>query len=850
MISLAPSYLNSLKGRFTLFALTMALLVVAVSVVGHQNVKKISKETEVNFIHRNQLSIAINAIRSDLFEAYKALDAFLLDSTRTQSRDQAFYWLDQSIDRSTDLQSHAWFSIRNQESTIELVSNKLKSLKIAIKHLAQSKTQTGKQYPALGQGRSGLEQSQTQFNQAINTALKETKAAGYSNRNAKVYQGLVETRYVWNQMVSDFRLYLANRLGSYNLGGLKAQEKNIDKLYRELIASMQQLDFQSSNGLLGKKSKEALETLHRNSGRWHKNFSELKNTKKGQWRADAALIKEQIEPRLEEISRLLQMVDIQIKDTASRDFRTLTDVATLQTRILFVIASFGIIFLALTTVSLSRMVFKPIDAIAQALKAEAFGKEAQLPAARSEETQQLVDAFTEMRNQIRVRQNQLEYQALHDDLTKLPNRALLHDRMNHAIHVARRTHQHLSLLMMDLDGFKEVNDTLGHHVGDRLLTEVGKRLKHSLREMDTVARLGGDEFAILLPNTDAEQAKVTSEKILKEMASTIVVDEINLYVNASIGIANYPENGKDGSTLLQHADVAMYNAKRNKSGLSYYDSKNDEHSVGRLSLMSDLHNAIEQSNLELNYQPKFNMDSGTVVSVEALLRWEHPKFGAIPPDQIVSLAEQTKLINPLTQWIIKTATAQCAAWQKIGFDFGMAINLSAHNLKDPELPEHIKKCLKDQDLSAGQIILEITESSMMAHPAQVIETLKVLDKTGVRLAIDDFGTGFSSLTYLNQLPVDELKIDKSFIIDLEKNDNNKLIVRSTIELAHELGLTVVAEGVETPQIYRSLSSLGCDCAQGYFLSPPLKVSHLEKWLRTDSDIISQEIQKIQSAQNQ
>ncbi|MDH5326117.1 MAG: EAL domain-containing protein [Gammaproteobacteria bacterium] len=829
----------------------MGVLVVAVALVGHQNVRRISQDTETNFIHRSELSYSINGIRSDLFESYKAMDAFLFDATRKEYITQAFLWLDKALERSTALEQHVWFVVRGQTNVMQQVSHGLHSLRLDMDHLFQTRMDAAVQFPALGVGRSTLGPSQQHFSTALTLAMNEIKESGYNNRNSVAYRGFVETRYLWHQVISVFRLYLANRLGSYNEEGLKQQEHAIETLYSQLEQSIQHLNALDKKGRLGFQASEALKTMRDKMQQWHQGFQQVKTIHSGAWRADAELIQERIEPHLENISRLLQLVDIEIKDTAGKDFRTLSDVAGLQTQILFIIASFGLVFLFLSALSLRRLIFHPIDAITQALKAEAFGHDVTLPVPRSQETQDLIDAFTEMRNQIRLRQTQLEHQALHDDLTKLPNRALLHDRMTHAIHIARRTHQHLCLLMMDLDGFKEVNDTLGHHVGDKLLKEVGSRLSDTLREMDTVARLGGDEFAILLPNTDLEQSITIAKKILTELESSVTVDEVNLFINASIGIANYPDNGKDGDTLLQHADVAMYVAKRNKCGYSIYDTREDDYSVGRLSLMGDLRVAIDENELELNYQPKFSMDNGTVMGVEALLRWEHPSFGAIPPDQIVSLAEQTGLVNALTQWIIRAATAQCAAWRKSGFDLSVAVNLSVYNLRDPELVRHIQECLRAQELPPENLMLEITESSMMANPAQAIETLKKLDRMGVKLAIDDFGTGFSSLTYLNQLPVDELKIDQSFIMGLEKNESDQLIVRSTIELAHDLGLSVVAEGVETPEVYRALQVLGCDSAQGYFLSPPLKVSHLEKWLRSDSDIITQEIRKIQAAlQNQ
>jgi diguanylate cyclase (GGDEF)-like protein len=841
-------FLNSLRGRFTVFAVIMAILVIVVAATGHWNASYISAESAANLGSRHQLQQYGHNIRVALFDGYKNLDAFLLDPTRAEFKDRSHNAMQSAIRYSEELIGNPWIKAHGRQDVVENLHTNLEVLNQDIEELILTRIEPTLQYPSLAMANRTLRPSRININNALAVMLNEMKEDSTARKDFEVYRVVLESRHLWTQMLSNFRLYLANRVGSFNEAALPVQEAAVDTMYVQLTEQMQLLKKYVDQNRLGFQSSIAFEDLQANLKTWHDGFGRVKEIHHSDyWRADTAFIKDRIEPRVEGISRLLELLDKEIENSATLDLQALTSVTTLQTNILFIIAGFGLVFLGLSVVSMQRLIFNPIETVAKALKAEAFGKGGVvLPSVRSKETQNLIDAFAEMRKQVHMRQAELEHQALHDGLTNLPNRTLLHDRVEHAIHLARREHKHFSLLMMDLDRFKEVNDTLGHHVGDNLLVEVGKRLFNNLREIDTVARLGGDEFAILLPNSEAEQARGTANKILGALEEVFAIDELNLYVKASIGIADYPEHGTDVGTLLQRADVAMYVAKRNKLGAVVYDKKDDEYSVGRLSLMSDLREAIEKDALALHFQPKFDIYTGTVIGAEALLRWDHTNYGAIPPDQIVTLAEQTGLIDSLSDWVLAKALKQCSHWHSQGLDFSIAVNLSVYNLKNAALVAHIKELLSEHDLPHDALMLEITESAMMANPMQSMETLSQLDAMGVKLAIDDFGTGFSSLAYLKQLPVDELKIDKSFVFDLINDENDEMIVRSTIELAHNMGLNVVAEGVECAETYRMLQELGCDMAQGYFLSPPLKKSHLEKWLRHDADILTQEIRKIQN----
>ncbi len=425
----------------------------------------------------------------------------------------------------------------------------------------------------------------------------------------------------------------------------------------------------------------------------------------------------------------------------------------------------------------------------------------------------------------------LERLALHDTLTGLPNRTLFQDRLEQAIHVAQRQGDTLALLFLDLDRFKEINDTFGHHAGDLLLQEVGRRLPQVLRESDTVARLGGDEFAVVLPEASAATAHIAAEKLLMALVRPCVVEGYRLDVGGSIGIALYPEHAGDAVNLMRYADIAMYAAKRSGAGMMLYSPDVDWHSPGRLALLSELRQALVTNELVLHYQPVVRFATGHTTRVEALVRWQHPRYNLLSPDQFVPLAERTGLINDLTRWVLEAGISQCAAWQRAGLSTGLAVNLSARNLHDPELPDTIAALLQEHGLPASNLKLELTESSIMADPDAALVVLQQLRSTGVRIAIDDFGTGYSSLAYLRRLPVDEIKIDKSFVLDMATNENDAVIVRSAIELAHALGLQVVAEGVEDAETWERLAQLGCDAGQAFYMARPMPAAEMGRWLQ-------------------
>jgi diguanylate cyclase (GGDEF)-like protein len=426
---------------------------------------------------------------------------------------------------------------------------------------------------------------------------------------------------------------------------------------------------------------------------------------------------------------------------------------------------------------------------------------------------------------------QLADQAMYDPLTGLANRCLLQDRLEYEIARSEREGTPLGVILMDLDRFKEVNDTLGHDVGDQLLREVGRRLKATVRAEDTVARLGGDEYVILLHALEERDVPRVARKVLASLDKPFHWQNQSIDLGASLGVSLYPSQCNDPSALIRCADIAMYVAKRSGMGYALYAPDQVQTSRDDLSLRSELREAIQSNQLSLHYQPKIDHRRRHVVGLEALVRWNHPQRGFLGPDRFVPLAEEAGLIGPLTRWVLKTALAQLAILHRQGYQLGVSVNLSARNLHDKGLPGTILALLEDSGVAPEHLTLEITESAVMANPSDGLTILTELDRMGVTLAVDDFGTGYSSLAYLKKLPVDELKIDKSFVMDMDENENGAVIVRSTIDLAHNLGLKVTAEGVESQTVWEALGALGCDLSQGYFMGRPMPAEQLENWLR-------------------
>ena len=426
--------------------------------------------------------------------------------------------------------------------------------------------------------------------------------------------------------------------------------------------------------------------------------------------------------------------------------------------------------------------------------------------------------------------DRLKYQANHDLLTGLPNRSCLQQTVENAI-LNVENDVKLALCVIDLDEFKEVNDTLGHHIGDRIVMSIGPRLKKCLEGFDaTVSRIGGDEFAILLPKIQSkDQVQEVCEKVLRSIRHDFYIDELAIDVRASLGVALFPDQAKDFSTLLRMADVAMYSAKQSQVGVEFYTKDTDQYSTKRLSLISDLGKAIREKQLTLYYQPKIDLDTLEVIGVETLCRWIHPTMGFISPNEFVPIAEATDMINDMTDMVLEKSLSQLNAWQEKNIDVKIAVNISFRNLANDKIVDRLQNLLTENEVAAKCLELEITESTIMKNAESSLSILQKISDLGIELSIDDFGTGYSSLAYLKKLPVNWLKLDYSFISHLITDEQDRIIVDSTVKMAHNLGLKVVAEGVENSEVIECLQKMGCEQAQGFFIARPMPADEFETW---------------------
>lgn len=425
---------------------------------------------------------------------------------------------------------------------------------------------------------------------------------------------------------------------------------------------------------------------------------------------------------------------------------------------------------------------------------------------------------------------EIEHQSRHDPLTSLPNRHTIGEIIEESISTNDNETENVLLCLVDVNGLKDVNDSLGHEYGDDLLRNVSERLKDALRSSDRVGRFGGDKFAVVLKHGNNTAVEELCTRLLATFDRAFQIKGHSLYLGATLGIANYPEHAENSQGLIQKTEIALHTAKDTSKDFFIFDANKDHGNPERLNLANDLRHAIRDGQLTLNYQPQLDLRSGKIIGVEALARWNHPEHGFIPPDTFVAIAERTGLIKQLTEFVLTTAIKQCAEWRRTMQSLSISINLSARNLHDETLPKQVARLIRHWKIIPEQICLEITETAMMADPEHAGELLEELDRLGVKISIDDFGTGYSSLTYLKRLPVDEIKIDKSFVMNMSNSENDASIIRATVGLAHDLGLSVVAEGVENQESQDTLQQMGCEIAQGYHICKPAPAEEITKLL--------------------
>ncbi len=823
--------LHSLRGRYLFVAACVCIFLVACAIVANHHTRTVSQANSAALQLRDAVTAAIGKIRNTIWKADIALNATLISPSAEYQRDivASLNYASHELDTLAD---NPAVSVAGLAQDVQQLREALALLTGKVQHLIAQRQDPNWVYPLLPYITQKLLDPNTAFETAAATALQEiTEEDGRAYASDRF--GLFDqARDLWRRKILNFRAVIIRFAGLNNVD-VTPQETNIDALHAEIEEKLALLQSWKDQGRLGLQAEESLATMQEASTRWQKNWAIARELRSSSiWRQDLHYMESEIRPQQQQVFTALAAIENGIVAWSAQNVATVQRAASQVSLALWGLAGVALGFIALVYFMIDRSVLRPIARIASELSTDSEDRSHRLEERSSREIHRLVSAFNTMRKQVRQRQRALEHQALHDTLTGLPNRVLLQDRLEQAMQMMKRNREPMALLLLDLDRFKEVNDALGHAVGDQLLQHVGQRLESVLRESDTVARLGGDEFAVVAPNTDSQQALQFASKIAQVIKEVFRVEKVNLYVGVSIGVAIYPAHGTDASTLIRHADVAMYRAKNNNLDFALFDPSQIEHSADRLALVDELHSELANArNLRLYYQPQIDLFTRQVIAVEALLRWPHPQMGAISPEHIVSMAEHTGLIDSLTNWVLATALTESAEFIAAGERLGVAVNLSAWNLRNPELPATVAQVLQAHDVPAGKLTLEITESAMMYDPVRAREVLTELSDMKVNLAIDDFGTGFSSLGYLKMLPVAELKIDRSFVLNMQDEENDAIIVRSTIELAHNLGLKVVAEGVETRESLLQLRQQKCDLAQGYHIAQPLPAEDFKRWLQ-------------------
>ena len=826
--------IGSLQGRHLIatFVITIAILVGVFSVFF--SVQEIRKDAAINLENRGQLLANSRHIHDALWQGYTYLDRFLLDPNQNEFAEKALDSFSKAHEHTNSLLKHQWLIKESQNTNLQQLPTVFDNLHLAINNLVDSRKDPTKQYPAMAISNENLRPNLRAFVNAMAISIGEARSEEQMPYFEEVYPELTQTRYLWTQMVSNFRIYMANQLGVFDKSALRTQEQSIELLYSGVNEQLNKLSILDQQDKLGFESSDALEELYKTSKSWFSSYLDIKQSYKDtNWRTDVNLAQTTVEPRLTEIWDLLLSFELLLEQSVATDIEELNTSALNQENLLWGISTIVITVAILSFLAMRRFVFRPISLVTRALHEEAAGESGIIiPSSLTMETQNLVDAFSKMRGQIRSRQIALENMSLYDELTSLPNRSLFIDRIKQSISQILLTDNKIALIAIEIRHLKKINDTLGHNVGDRVLIEIGQRLQSILNPNDTVSRTGGDQFGILLNNVLESDACVFSEKIIKVLSTKHQIQQLNIEISPILGIATYPGHANNYTQLYQRADIAKHMAKKNMNQVMMYTPENDEYNRARLNLMTDLKDAINEGNLELHYQPKLNLENSQVVGVEALLRWNHPEFGWIDAEETILIAEQSGFIDQLSFWTINTGVKQCADWHKIGLKLSVAINLSVHTLQNENFSSYIQDTLTRFNLPPSSLVLEITESAMMTNPLKASRVALQLDEIGVILSADDFGTGFSSFSYLKHIPIDEIKIDKSFIVNMMNDGTDIAIVKSAINLARSLGLSVIAEGIETDETRLMLQQLECDYGQGYYFSKPLTAKSLVKWLNS------------------
>lgn len=817
--------LKSFRSRYLLVAVAAIFSTLVFITLVESYIRSFNQLSLQNVAQRLKVTRLNTELHSKIQTAARMLDLYLFTPSTRYRKEYLMHIYDAKVIIGS-LSQTEWIQSHNLQNDIQELKNLQQQLYDKSLQLLQIRLDGEKMYPAMSLANGSMRNDNIAIITLINAAINELQAN--DSHDNKIYSGILELRDQWRRTINAYRLYLVNRLSSLSESTLTGQSTDIRNFHQSFINALLKLSEDSRKNAPGIETETALNEILPLARRWLKDFNVVDKINMTEaWRADVPIILKSVYPVIDQFYSIINKINSNITNASSVDIQNQHKASEEISYTLWGVEIFLIILTIFGYFILDYSLLKPLSLLSSSLR-DSSNKNLNvtLPNSNTQEIQDFVKAYQHMQEQINTRQEKLEHIAMHDSLTNLPNRSLLIDHISIAISNSQRFKTNFAVIILDLDRFKEVNDTLGHLVGDEVLKQVAERLLSLLRNSDTVARLGGDEFALLLTNIEQQTVTEIASKISHELEKVYVVQEHNLYLGASLGVSIYPEHGLTKEVLLKNADVAMYMAKNSDLNYIIYAPQNDKNNIKQLALLSDLRQAIDLDQLKLYYQPIYITNTNTIIGYEALIRWIHPEFDLLTPDNFIQLAEQTGLIKKITLWVIETALVAFKSFPVNHNESYIAVNVTAWDLQDSSFTEFLTQILNKHNIDPHCLILELSERSMMTDSSRIQVSLNKIKDLGVRIAIDDFGTGFSSLALLQQLPVSVLKIDKSFVLKMASEKNDSLIVHSIVDLAHNLELKVIAEGVEDTASRDLLKKFNCDYCQGYLFSMPLSEDNL------------------------
>jgi diguanylate cyclase (GGDEF)-like protein len=837
--------LQSLRSRYIIATVSVSLILTLAAGFGWHYVENTAVNQLGNIQHRtaatNAMANAVTHTHTLETQIYRFIT--LPSATSRRTIEHTFTTQHSAI---RELTNNEW--IRHDAALLQLVAELEKDhleLEVEISQLLDVRTDDAKWFPALSLMQNKMLTYNMQFMSSLELLNTEVNNDLSDATKLEIYKLSNETRYYWQLMIGEFRLFVANSFGVFSSDperGIATRKANIE-LYSGLIDDLlAKLAKHGRHGDLDIVSDSSLQEMQYWFKEWkssYKNVSAKFDTE--MWRQDLVLLRERIEPKMLRINQHISNLQLALGAASTKDITHLTGVARHFSDFIIFLSA-GVIAAGLLGFFIfHRAILRPISRIAQALKDEASGQhKTAVPLSSAEEIRALTNAFAEMREQIRTREAHLDHMAHHDALTQLPNRILFHYRLEQSLAKAIRNGTQVGLLFLDLDRFKQINDSLGHDTGDKLLQIVSKRLHGCLRATDMIARLGGDEFAIIIENvTQPEQLATTARKLLKEFTSPFLVDHHEIHTSTSIGIACGPKDSSTIEILVKNADIAMYHAKAfGRNLFKFYSNEMAEQMIEHVTLEAQLRHAIEYQEFELYYQPIVEVRSGRMISTEALLRWHHPGRGLISPDEFLPVLVESGLIKPVTQWALIEAGKQYSAYVAAGHaNIRTSVNLTGFVFRNDSILDVILSAIEHSQMEPKGLILEVTEDTLQTDMQSAQQALNTLQKMGIQIALDDFGTGQSSLNHLRHNPINIVKIDRDYIKNIPTDKSDSELVDAIIAMAHKLHIKVVAEGVETKAQLDFLHWHKCDAIQGYFFSHPLPAAAILEMLAQDKRML-------------